>query len=184
MNEILIELAKAAIAVSLGLDDNFDLSKARELYPQLNQNAAVFVTLTQEPNERLRGCIGSLVAHRPLYKDIISNAQSAALRDPRFKPLTIEEFTNIKIEISILSEPKELAYSDTADLKNKIKPEIDGVILQLGSYRATYLPSVWEQLPTFESFFSSLCQKAGMQGNCIENHPTISIYQATKYKEK
>ena len=184
MGEIVIQLAKAAIAVALGLNSSFDVEKALESYPELKKNGAAFVTLTTEPYDQLRGCIGSLSAYQPLYKDIIANAQSAALRDPRFKPLSLEELDKIKIEVSILSEPKDLEYSSIEDLKRKIRPNIDGVVLEYDGYRATYLPQVWEQLPQFESFFSTLCQKAGLPGNCLDKHPDIKVYQATKYKEK
>jgi len=184
MGEITIQLAKAAIAVALGLDSSFDLDQALKTYPDLRENGAAFVTLTTGADDQLRGCIGSLSAYQPLYKDIIANAQGAALRDPRFKPLSLKELDKIKIEVSILSEPKPLAYSSTKDLKTKIRPDIDGVVLEYNGYRATYLPQVWEQLPHFDSFFSSLCQKAGLPTDCLEKHPDIKTYQATKYKEK
>ena len=163
------------------METNFDLSKAREEYPILNEKRAVFITLTK-PNHELRGCIGSLIAHRPLYEDIISNAKSSALNDSRFKPLTKEEFKDINIEVSLLSKPIKVKYKDINDLKLKIRPNTDGVILEFDNHRATYLPSVWEQLSSFEQFFSYLCKKANLDKNCLEKHPKISIYQATKYK--
>ncbi|MEA3417925.1 MAG: AmmeMemoRadiSam system protein A [Campylobacterota bacterium] len=184
MGEIVIQLAKAAIAVALGMESQFDLEQALKNYPELEKMGAVFVTLTKEPQDQLRGCIGSLSAYQPLYKDIIANAQSAALRDPRFKPLTQEELKEVKVEVSILSEPEPLSYRDTEELKAKIRPDIDGIVLDLNGSRATYLPQVWEQFPDFESFFATLCQKAGLPGNCLEQHPEIKTYQATKYKEK
>ncbi|MEA2048269.1 MAG: AmmeMemoRadiSam system protein A [Campylobacterota bacterium] len=184
MTDILISLAKAAILVVLNQPDNFDLEHALKTFPILQEDGAAFITLTTEPNDRLRGCIGSLQAYRPLYKDIISNAQAAALRDPRFKPLTIEELDHIKIEVSILSEPKKIEYRDLQDLKNKITPYQDGIILKLQGNQATYLPQVWEDLPKFDAFFSSLCQKANLRSNCLSQHPEISNYQVTKYKEK
>ena len=184
MGEIVIQLAKAAIAVALGLNSNFNLDKALQEYPELKKDGAAFVTLTTEPYNQLRGCIGSLSAYQPLYKDIIANAQSAALRDPRFKPLSTDELDKIKIEVSILSEPKPLEYSSIGDLRKKIRPKVDGVVLELDGHRATYLPQVWEQLPNFDEFFSTLCQKAGLPGNCLEKHPAIQTYQVTEYKEK
>ena len=183
MGEIFIALAKASIAIALGLGSDFDLAKARQDYLILNQNRAVFITL-RDSDERLRGCIGSLVAHRPLYKDIIINAKLSALSDSRFAPLTPKEFESIKIEVSLLSTPKEIKYNSIEDLKAKITPQKDGVILKLRGHRATYLPSVWEQLPKFDEFFISLCQKAGLKENCLEKHPSIKIYQSTKYREK
>jgi len=183
MGEVVIGLAKAAILVALGLDSSFDLSEARKKYPELNQKGATFVTLTTKRDDRLRGCIGSLEAYQPLYKDIISNAQSSALRDSRFAPLTPQEIESINIEVSILSKPQEISYMDADDLKSKVTPIKDGIVLELDNHRATYLPQVWEQLPTFETFFSSLCQKARLDKDCLSKHPKISNYRVTKYEE-
>ncbi len=184
MNDIIIALAKAAILVALNQPEEFDLENALKTYPDLQKNGAAFVTINTDPNEQLRGCIGSLQAYRPLYKDIISNAQSAALRDPRFTPLTLEELEHISIEVSILSEPKVLAYSDLKDLKSKVVPFQDGIVLKHNGKHATYLPQVWEQLPRFDDFFSSLCLKANLVNNCLSQHPEISTYQVKKYEEK
>lgn len=184
VTDILISLAKAAILVALNQPDTFDLDYALKTFPALQENAAVFITLTTEPNNQLRGCIGSLQAYRPLYKDIIANAQAAALRDSRFTPITLEELNSTKIEVSILSEPKILEYRDIDDLKNKITPLQDGIILKYQGYQATYLPQVWEDLPLFDTFFSSLCQKANLASNCLSKHPEILTYRVTKYKEE
>lgn len=184
MNEIVIALAKAAILVALNQSDDFDLEKALKSYPVLEEDGAAFVTINKEPNEQLRGCIGSLQAYRPLYKDIIHNAQAAALRDPRFLPLSTEELDQIKIEVSILSAPQKLLYDDIDDLKRKIVPFQDGVVLKLDERQATYLPQVWEQLPSFDDFFSSLCMKANLGADCLSQHPDISTYRVEKYKEE
>ena len=182
MGEIFIELAKASIMLALGMDSSFDLAKARESYPVLNQNGAVFITINKD--NKLRGCIGSLEAYRPLYKDIIANAKSSAFSDPRFSKLTLDEFKDIKIEVSLLSTPKVVEYKDILDLKSKITPKKDGVVLTFGKHRATYLPSVWDSFNSFDDFFGSLCQKASLKSNCLNQHPTIKLYQATKYEEK
>ncbi len=184
MHDILIGLAKAAILVALNQTENVDLPKTLDEYPQLKENGAAFVTLNIKDTGALRGCIGSLQAYQPLYKDIISNAQAAALRDPRFKPLTLEELEHITVEVSILSEPKPLHYSDIPDLKSKIIPYKDGVVLKHKGRQATYLPQVWEQLPSFDDFFGTLCQKAGLNSNCLSQHPQISVYHVKEYKEK
>ena len=184
MNDILITLAKAAILVALNQPEEFDLEHALKTYPVLKENGAAFVTINTEPNEQLRGCIGSLQAYRPLYKDIISNAQAAALRDPRFLPLTLEELEHIKIEVSILSKPQPLSYDTIEDLRNKVAPFQDGIVLKLNGKHATYLPQVWEQLPRFDDFFSSLCLKANLTNDCLSQHPEISTYRVEKYKEK
>jgi len=184
MHDILIALAKAAILVALNQPDDFDLEAALEKYPSLEENGAVFVTINTKPNDLLRGCIGSLQAYRPLYKDIILNAQAAALRDHRFPPLSAEELKHITLEVSILSEPKVLEYHDKKDLKSKVVPFQDGIVLKLHGKQATYLPQVWEDLPKFDDFFSSLCIKADLNSSCLSEHPEISIYQVKKYKEK
>ena len=184
MNDIVIALAKAAILVALNQPEDFNLENALKAYPALEKDGAVFVTINTEPNEQLRGCIGSLKAHRPLYKDIISNAQAAALRDPRFPSLTVEELSTITLEVSILTKPQVLPYKDSEDLKNKIRPFEDGIVLKHEGKHATYLPQVWEDLPKFDDFFSSLCTKANLKGNCLLQHPEISTYQVKKYKEK
>ncbi len=183
MHDIVIALAKAAILTALNQPVSFDLESALRQYPQLKKPRAAFVTINKRPDDRLRGCIGSLQAYRPLYKDIIANAQAAALRDPRFPPLQPDELKEIKIEVSILSEPKPLEYKDIDDLRRKITPMKDGVVLRLRSYQATYLPQVWEQLPNFDHFFASLCQKAGLSSNCLDQHPKIEIYHVEKYEE-
>ena len=184
MNEILIGLAKAAILVALNQPEDFDLENALKKHPSLQENGAVFVTINTEPNNQLRGCIGSLQAYRPLYKDIILNAQAAALRDPRFPPLRVEELKHIKLEVSILTEPKVLVYHDRNDLKNKVVPLQDGIVLKHNGKQATYLPQVWEQLPKFDDFFSSLCLKANLGNDCLSEHPDIFIYHVKTYKEK
>ena len=183
MHDIVIALAKAAIWVALNQPTSFDLESALRQYPQLTKPGAAFVTINKRPEGRLRGCIGSLQSYRPLYKDIIANAQAAALRDPRFPPLRPDELKDITIEVSILSDPKPLPYEDKEDLRKKITPMRDGVVLRLGSHQATYLPQVWEQLPDFDHFFGSLCQKAGLNPSCLDNHPEIEIYHGEKYEE-
>ncbi len=183
MGEIYLKLARAAIAQSIGLDYEIDLDEILDKYPSLKEQGATFVTITKGEEESLRGCIGSLEAYRPLYEDIIINARAAALHDPRFNALSIDEFKDIKIEVSILSKPKRLEYGDIEDLRSKIRVGIDGVVLKFDSAQATFLPQVWEQLPSFDLFFAHLCQKAGMSANCLELHPEIFTYQVEKFKE-
>ncbi len=176
----MIDIAKTAIKEELIKKPLIDRSKLLKEHPELSKKGAVFVTI--EKRGALRGCIGSLVAHRVLLDDLIENAKSAAFSDPRFPPLSLEEFESpdFSLEISILSEPKPLPYSDISDLKSKIVPNRDGVILKKGSYQATFLPQVWEQLPEFESFFAHLCQKARLSADCLKMHPEIYTYRVEK----
>ncbi len=178
MEKALLELARAAIAEEFDSKVVIDRNAWMSRFPQLANKQAVFVTLNL--NHQLRGCIGSLLPHRPLIDDVISNAKAAAFRDPRFVMLTPEEFAHVEIEISLLSIPYELPYENEADLKKKIRPGVDGVILNLHGNQATFLPSVWEQLPTFEAFFAHLCRKAGLGDSCLKAHPDIRLYQARK----
>ncbi len=181
--EVLLKLARAAIAEEFGIDYGVDKESLRRENPWLDEKGAAFVTLNRKADGALRGCIGSIIAHQSLYDDIVHNAKSAAFGDPRFNALSPEEFDAITIEVSLLTPPQPLPYSSVEDLRAKIRPGIDGVILKLGSYQATYLPQVWEQLPEFDAFFSTLCQKAGLPGNCLDQHPEIFVYQVEEYHE-
>ena len=178
---VILQIAKDAIKEAILKQKFIDKEELLKKYPWLKSKGAVFVTINEF--NRLRGCIGSIIAHQSLLDDIISNAKSAALNDPRFRPITKDELKNLQIEVSILTPPKLLKYSDIADLKRKIRPGVDGVIINLKGYQATYLPSVWEQIGTFEEFFGSLCMKAGLKANCLEYHPTIYTYEAIKIKD-
>ena len=180
MKKLLLELAHEAINHKLTGAPLVDKEQIITQYPKLNDQRATFVTLNLDG--RLRGCIGSLIAHRTLYDDIIHNAQSAAFGDPRFAPLSLEEFQYVDIEISLLTPAELLPYDDITDLRSKIIANKHGVILKLGSYQATFLPQVWEQLPTFETFFAHLCAKAGLSGSCLEQHPQIYTYEVEKIK--
>ncbi|MFK5880726.1 MAG: AmmeMemoRadiSam system protein A [Sulfurospirillum sp.] len=181
MKEVLLVLARAAIGEAIGVRQDVSLQNMLEKNPWLEEEGAVFVTLAIDGN--LRGCIGSLAAHRKLYEDVIYNARSATLNDPRFKPLSKEEFELISIEVSILSKPEPLIYDSVDALKARLRVGIDGVVLKSGSNQATFLPQVWEQLPTFELFFAHLCQKAGLEGDCLKHHPDILTYQVQEYSE-
>lgn len=178
---VYIQIARNAIQEhfeGISIDKDFYLSR----YPELSQKRACFVTLTL--NNCLRGCIGSIIAHQSLLEDLISNARSAAFHDPRFPPLSKEEFSHLSIEVSLLTHPEPVEYSDRIDLKRIIRPKVDGVILRLGNYQATFLPQVWEELSDFESFFSHLGMKAGIGNDPLSYHPEIYTYQVQKYEEE
>ena len=179
-NQVLLEIAKNSIEKKFDETVKIDKTKLLTDFPELSKNGATFVTLTL--NNQLRGCIGSLQAYRPLLDDLISNANAAAFEDPRFYELTSDEFKKVNIEISILSTPVEVIYTNIEDLKSKIKPNIHGVILQKDGRRSTFLPQVWEQLSTFEEFFSHLCHKGSFEVNCLEFHPHVFTYEVKKIK--
>lgn len=176
---IVVQIAKKTIELAFDNQD-LDMDIYTSKYPWLKDNGASFVTLMK--NGQLRGCIGSLIAQRPLIEDIIANALNAAFKDPRFPKLSKDELHVVDIEVSILSEPKKVEYTDINDLKNKITPLKDGVILKLGANQATFLPQVWEELAEFETFFGHLLHKAGLPMDSFKYRPEIYIYQVEKFK--
>ena len=179
-NQVLLNIAKKSIARKFDSSLTIDKEKLIAEFPQLKKDGATFVTLNLDGE--LRGCIGSLQAKRSLIDDLISNAHAAAFEDPRFLELTPSEFKKVDIEISILSSPIEVQYSDLNDLKSKIKPNIHGVILEYNGKRSTFLPQVWEQLSTFEEFFSHLIYKGSFDDNLFDYNPKVFVYEVKKIK--
>lgn len=149
--------------------------------PALTEPGATFVTLTKKG--LLRGCIGSLEAHRPLIADVRANAVSAALEDPRFYPLEPEELKQTKVEVSLVSSPEPLPFTDEADLLGKLEPGTDGLIISSGPHRATFLPQVWEQLPDPKQFLAHLKQKSGLPGDTPIEIFKVQRYRVHKWKE-
>lgn len=157
--EKLKELARNAIASELGIEsEKFDEDDFAE--PVYLEERGVFVTL--EINGQLRGCIGNIEPVYSLYEAVKNNACEAAFGDPRFPPLTQDEFEDIEIEISVLTVPKKLEYDSPEDLLKKLRPGMDGVVLQMGMYKSTYLPQVWDDIKEKDYFMSSLAMKAGL----------------------
>lgn len=155
-SQYVIDVCKKSILAKLH-NEQIKLGEIPAVFAQLG---ASFVTL--EKNGDLRGCIGSIIAHRALIDDLIKNAQSSAFSDPRFTPLREDEFEDLSIDVSLLSEPEKMEFEDEADLIAQIRPNIDGIIIKDGSHQAVYLPSVWEQLPDKVMFLNSLKIKAGL----------------------
>lgn len=179
--KLLLDIAKTAIESNFNDEMKLDKEKLLQENPELNEQAACFVTLNLDGN--LRGCIGSLIAQRSLYDDLVHNSIAAAFGDPRFLELTKEEFENVDIEISLLTTAVPLEYSDFEDLEKKLVPNKHGVILELNGRKATFLPQVWEQLPDFNDFMVRLCQKAGLDPSSLPSLPKIQVYEAIKIKE-
>lgn len=142
------------------------------------ESGACFVTLTK--SGQLRGCIGSVIAHRPLIMDLIKNAHSAAFADPRFKPLTSEELYAIDIEVSLLSSPEKILFKTEDELMEQIVPRRDGIIIRDGNYQAVFLPCVWEQLPDKTEFMQALKQKAGLKKSYFSETFTAFRFSAVE----
>lgn len=173
----LLTLARNAIAAKFGLSPAEAGDK-----PELHRPGATFVTLTRDG--QLRGCIGSLEARRPLRMDVQENACAAAFRDPRFAPLDPAEFATTRVEVSLLTAPQPMSFTGEADALAQLRPGIDGVILSAGRHRATFLPQVWEQLPTPAVFMAHLKQKAGLPPDYWGADIRVERYQVQKWKEK
>ena len=155
--EHLLDLARQSIAYGV---QHGRLMSHSESDPELQQPSASFVTINL--HGELRGCIGSLQAHRPLALDVVENAFSAAFRDPRFPRVTAKELPALDLHISILSPTQPMQFSSEQDLLRQLRPGIDGLVLQDGQHRGTFLPQVWESLPSPADFLAHLKRKAGL----------------------
>jgi AmmeMemoRadiSam system protein A len=172
----LLPIARASIAVQLGKTHAVDESAA-----WLREQGASFITLHLE--KKLRGCIGSLRAHRALLDDIKANALAAAFRDPRFKPLTLAEYEQIEVEVSLLSALSALQFSDEASALAQLTPHVHGVIFEYGHHRSTYLPQVWDNFADPAMFMATLKQKAGLPPNFWEPGVKLHTYTVAKFSE-
>jgi uncharacterized protein len=168
----LLTLAKNSILHGLQSTQPLPIN-LNDFSPELREKRATFVTL--EKQHHLRGCIGRLEAVRPLAEDIAENAFAAAFNDPRFPPITAHELNDLEIHLSILSTPESMSFTSEQDLLTQLQPGIDGVILKEGHLQATFLPSVWEQLPEPEQFLRKLKQKTGITPDYWSN--TIQVYR-------
>jgi len=174
--EVLIPIARSAIGGMFGL-----AFRTREDHAFLHAHGACFVTLIR--HGRLRGCIGSLQAHRKLLEDVRANAKAAAFLDPRFEPLTATEFKSTLVEISLLSATEPIAFADEAEAIAKLRPNVDGVILEFSGNRGTFLPQVWEQIPDPREFLAHLKRKAGLAADFWADDIRLSRYTVGKWKE-
>jgi len=173
----LLAVARDAIAERLGEAVTGHATNAA----WLQEPGASFVTLTQQG--ALRGCIGSLEAHRPLLDDVRANAVAAALRDSRFPPLSAPELPRTRIEVSLLSDAQDMEYETEAHALAQLRPGVDGVVLQYGRRRGTFLPQVWESLPQPEDFLGQLKRKAGLPADFWDDGIRLSRYTVNKWKE-
>ena len=172
----LLPIARASIAGQLG-----KVHPADESALWLRTQGASFITLNLQ--KKLRGCIGSLQAHRPLLDDIKANALAAAFRDPRFKPLTAAEYDNIEVEISLLSALSTLNFNDEASALAQLKPHVHGLIFEYGHHRSTFLPQVWDTYADPLMFVAHLKQKAGLPPNFWEPGVKFHTYTVAKFSE-
>ncbi len=174
---VLLGLARSVISEALG-------QTAALLPPDVNwlrEPVASFVTLNQR--DALRGCIGSLSAHRPLAEDIRANALAAAFHDPRFPPVSAAEWLSVQVEVSVLSPLERLTVRSEVDLITQIQPGRHGLLLRYGSYQGTFLPQVWEELPDPKQFLSQLKRKAGLPSDFWSLDLEVYRYHVEKWRE-
>ena len=172
----LLKVARDAILSAYGQSLKTDSS-----HPSLQVKAASFVTL-QESN-KLRGCIGTIDPHRSLLLDVRGNAIDAAFNDPRFEPVSRHEIDRITIEVSVLTPRVPVNYDSSFDLYSQIKPGVDGVYIEYGQHRGTFLPQVWQQLPDKEQFFKHLRVKAGLPPDFWSENLKVYRYRVQKWSE-
>ncbi len=174
--EILLAAARGAIGERFGAT-----LPALGSWPWMRAPGASFVTLTLDGD--LRGCIGSLEPHRPLLEDVQHNAVAAAFRDPRFAPLGNHEFAKVRVEVSELSAAEPLMFESEAHALSLLRPHHDGLILEYGRHRSTFLPQVWESLAKPEQFLAQLKRKAGLPADFWNDEMRLARYSVTKWKE-
>ena len=177
----LLELAREAITRATHRQESppVDLNAVSG---EVRRDGASFVTLTKRGE--LRGCIGSLEPRRLLAEDVRENAVSAAFRDPRFPPVSAEELDDLHVEVSVLSAPQRLPYDGPDDLVAKLRPGVDGVVIESGWNRATFLPQVWDKIPDPHQFLEHLCRKAFLSTNAYHKPGLdVYVYQVEKFEE-
>jgi AmmeMemoRadiSam system protein A len=153
-----------------------------EFPPKLREKGVTFVTL--RIGENLRGCVGALEPYQPLVEDVREHAVAAAQNDYRFTPVSPEELESISIEISRLTTPEALEYDGPDDLVKKLRPGIDGVVLRDGLRQATFLPQVWNKVPSPRIFLDHLCQKMGAPADLWrQKRIEVLVYQVEEFHE-
>jgi AmmeMemoRadiSam system protein A len=176
--DLLLEIAEQSIRFHLAGGGRME-PEPTDYEDELQKQRATFVTLHRK--KELRGCIGTLVAFRPLVVDVAYNAYSAAFSDPRFPPLQIEEMDCLEIHISVLSPSEPMSFGSEQELVGQLQPGIDGLIIEEGRQRGTFLPSVWESLPEPTAFLTHLKLKAGLAADYWSDTIRISRYTTESF---
>lgn len=158
----LVQVAAASIHHGLEFERPLDVEMDDTPEP-LRANGASFVTLKRD--DRLRGCIGSPSAYRPLIEDVADNGFSAAFKDSRFPQLSRDELAGLSLSVSVLSSASAMNFANEPDLLAQLRPGVDGLIIQGGDRRALFLPQVWDSLPSPRQFLHQLKTKAGLDAD-------------------
>jgi AmmeMemoRadiSam system protein A len=179
---LLLQIARNSIIEVFEATNIIDKSELFENYPVLKESYPSFITLYL--GDQLRGSYGSISANKTLLEDIMHHAKAAAFEDSRFTPLKTSEFLHCSIELSLLSEPQEISYTDINDLREKVRVGKDGLILILGDKEASFLPQIWSQLKTFDDFLTHLLNEAGLSLEDMKHHPKIYNFQIEKERDE
>ncbi len=179
--ERLLKVARSAIVQGLAYAGAPPELSAAGTSAPLHAAGASFVTLKR--HGELRGCIGSLEAVRPLIEDVAHNARAAAFRDPRFTPLTADELADLEIGITLIGAAEPITFRDERDLLAQLEPGVDGLIIEQGRRRATFLPQVWQTLPDARDFLRALKQKAGISPDAWPEGLRAWRYRAWSFEE-
>jgi len=147
----------------------------------LSARLGTFVTLTL--NDALRGCIGSLQSSNTLPRSVAEAAYNAAFHDPRFPRLAAHELPGVQIEVSVLSAMSPIAAETRDELLQQLRPGRDGLLLQDGHYRSTFLPKVWEQLAEPGLFLDQLLAKAGLPASHWSGTLRFQRYETLSFRE-
>jgi hypothetical protein len=174
---VLLPLARSAIAAQLGVTQAFEDDSQ-----WLKEQGACFITVRRD--DKLRGCIGTLRAHRALAEDVKANAVAAAFRDPRFAPLNAGELAAISLEISLLSALDAMAFADEKEALGQLRPGVDGIVFEYGHHTSTFLPQVWEDIKEPTEFLASLKYKAGLPPDFWDPTVRLSRYTVSKWREE
>ncbi|HSG39488.1 MAG TPA: AmmeMemoRadiSam system protein A [Thermoanaerobaculia bacterium] len=174
---LLLRIARESVAEALGLGASGSYGE-----PWLREPGATFVTLRWRNS--LRGCVGSVQAYRPLFEDVWRNARASAFHDTRFPPLEPREYSDVSVEVSLLSPPEPLACSCEEEALCLLRPGVDGIVLEYQECRSTFLPQVWEQLPDPRDFLYQLRRKAGLRPGFWAPEVRLSRYTVCKWGEE
>lgn len=142
---------------------------------------ASFVTI--ERAGALRGCVGTIAVSRPLCLDVVRNAEGAT-RDPRLPPVTLAEWPELDVKVSVLSALEPLDVAGPADLADALRPGVDGVLLAEGDRRATFLPSVWHKVGDPRRFIGALLAKGGWPAGQWPAGMRVSRYSCAEYVDR
>lgn len=149
---------------------------------RLADHGATFVTL-DDRDEALLGCIGTMEPRDPIAQDVARNAAAAAFDDPRLPPLTVAQFERMTVEISVLSPLEELQVVSIAELTAALRPGVHGVLVEWGSRRATFLPTVWTKIDSTEAFLTHLWNKAGLRPGAWSPGTRAWVYQTVSFED-